>query len=189
MIDPGVWTQNTTNGMPVIDTTRHHSGASSMHVSTASSNDVDATIIHTVDDPDGYYVRAFVYVETAPAPEMLLGASAMNPSDYAQVWTSDTGGFNLQGGGALQDIDSTAFGRVPLTTWICIEFAVGTMASGGEREFAMSLDGKLQMMTTISASTATADVELGLYRNGGATVQTDAWFDDVEVDTQPIGCD
>jgi hypothetical protein len=185
------WTPDTKNGGTVTtDSTHAYRGAYALHTFLPGHTvDLHAAIKYKQPWGSPVYVRFFVYLTSPlhPAYMSLLFFTEPAPSGAAlALATNGPPGDNLtfdslaaDGGG------SGALSSIPLDTWVCLEVAIdGTSGS-------LWMNGSAKPLATVGFVAPTDTVTLGLGPHvGGSTIDAayDAWFDDVAVSHQAIGC-
>jgi hypothetical protein len=184
-------------GSITVDPSRSYRGSYSLHIhmdrlpayhypSTWASEQ------SVVPQPDTY-VRAFVYLPAATTAADVGLVFGRNPDYY--LWSLGAGN-----GGHLAISDGLGNGRqaesaslFPTDRWVCLEWLMSAEVAdmgGGTRVW---LDGievaDLTSSTGWPASPFPAWVMLGLLPQSNVDVTpVDVWFDEVAVDSQPIGC-
>jgi hypothetical protein len=185
-------------GSITVDPGRSYRGSYSLHVHMdrlPAYEYPSAWVVESAAVPQsGIYLRAFVWV-----PPTLLAADVgfllgRNPS--FELW-----GFGARSGGHLSYSDGIGNGRtddsatslMPVDRWVCVEWLMspemGDMLGGTK----VWIDGvektELTFPTGYPAAPFPSWVVLGLLPQANVDLMPlDIWFDEVAVDSQPIGC-
>jgi hypothetical protein len=186
-VDKNKWTTVETSGTSVVDTQHVHRGKYAFHSSTLAMPNVSAQLANdaiAATLPQGIYFRAFVYLPsgyTFPAGLFHVYSSSVDSS----LGTNPATGAFLMNGAALGGYSE--FGMLRYDQWMCIEWEVLAPDGAGMHQVTVKLDGNQLTKVTGLPSTSLTGLSLGLYANGDG-VAGEAWFDDVIVDSKPIGC-
>jgi hypothetical protein len=184
------------NGHVDVDPARSYRGARSLHVHfdrLLVGYYPSAWAEETSVVPQGhYFVRAFVYI-----PQTLFNAdtgfiSGRDPG--YDLWSLD-----IANNSKLGYSDGIPPGKQVFSTsdlfphdrWVCVEWEVigGGVDLGGSRVYVDGVEQADLTLPNVFPSTPFPDtILLGLLPEGANVAPADVWYDEVAVDSQPIGC-
>ncbi|HEX8796335.1 MAG TPA: hypothetical protein VF765_35535 [Polyangiaceae bacterium] len=193
----GAWPQiEQTNGTIGLDTTHVHRGAHAIRAHenaiTQPGGNPNVTIDHTQTWPSHFWVRFFVY---APSPFPPSDAALLNLIDGAnnnkpglQLYlSSDSANVSMTTYNTGDDQNWGSSTTSLLDQWVCFELE----ADVPNGVLNISMNGTdLTDLDQTGLTLPSPDVtKLGLgFYNPNTQGAYDVWFDDIIVDSQPIGC-
>jgi hypothetical protein len=176
----------TDNGTLKIDGTRVYRGARALHLQAGEgAADDGGTIGPFLEasqsdllniDPAATHARVFLYVAGPAIPGVSL-----------RLFT--VGGLQLyldEGDLVLGDLERAST-QMPLDRWLCVELHLVDGGAGGHRG-SLSIDGEAAATMGAGVGDPPDGVTLQLQHTDPARA-IDAWFDELVVDHQPIGCE
>jgi len=178
-----------------VDSQRAYRGQRSLHVqATVVSNGFSSAMIYEtaiVPSPD-LYVRAFVYISSAPSdPELLMKVE--NSAFLGQeVWLLPTEQLRIENQISQPVAVAESANPLPLNCWVCLEWEVYSDAAAGK--MGLWLDDTVQTPLLTGNTLRTGDPQdifLGVFFRPGAKAggTYDAWYDEIVIDSKPIHCD
>jgi hypothetical protein len=187
-IDPSKWLKTTDPSNSIVEIEPQTAGGGALHVVIPAGTVQTAGVVNRrvlVGQTQGYYVRARVKLS-------LIGFDflALQLQQGGLTWvvgTQSNGGYySVNSGDPV--IGFHMFGMPVPGEWFCIEWALLFSASGSMQKSEIRIDDKLVESDPITATLSVPDqVTFGITHNA-ALPQAEAWFDDIIIDTQPIGC-
>jgi hypothetical protein len=190
-VDSALWITEEFNGAVTIDSPTAHRGARSLHstiVSLPASGASNARAVHVADLPTHVFIRAFIRQHGTPA----AGAMYLNPNAGT---TGPNNAIELRNVGGTLAVDTynpantrtVATASFPADTWTCVELELQGLPTTGtalvsvrvyvEDVVVPELQQTVQLGPMIQLAVGVFDRSI-----------TDAWLDDLIVDTQRIGC-
>jgi hypothetical protein len=188
-----VWGTVLTKGTATVDTTRSYRGKSSLklHNDQLSSADSDVEVYESTTFPSThFYARAFVYV---PSTFSLSTANVMfaeeGNSPYSGIVLDLLNG-SFQTENTISNITKGSTTKMPTNSWVCLEWEVQTGSSGFTN---LSVNGAaangLTGTQNLAGGSGNPIAQFGLALIGTGTVPArDVWFDELIIDSAPIGC-
>jgi hypothetical protein len=186
---------------PLIDTSQHHCGASSLHLHTQAitNGSISSTLIEsdTFTNPslaDGFYVRAWVY---APPRFTIAGNNFMALFEAHQDRQPFLGIAAQLGANTAAIANwTTAFAyeatkaAMPLDKWTCVEWHVAFRPTGASQLWVADASASLDPTNT-NPTPPYNELIIGIYFSGADSAQpaVDLWIDELVIDSKRIGCD
>jgi hypothetical protein len=195
------WGQKNSNGSITLDATKAYRGTHSVKLhanAVAAGTSVDVRLTETKTFtvvPADFYVRAFYYLPSAPVNGVQLYSAVQNTSPYYGVQVLDSpGGFLAHGdsisGGAYHRSNTI---QPPTNRWFCLEWHihVGDAATGLQQVWLDDnevVDLKFVEPTSPPAGFGTLSIGYEFFSPSVANPASDAWVDEILIDTQRVGC-
>jgi hypothetical protein len=187
------------NGGAYVDPTRSYRGNYSLRVHMDRKPRYEYPSVwlteSSVVPQTGIYVRAFVWVPS----NLLLAADVgflfgRNP-DY-QLWSvtfGDDGYLGYSDGISPGRSEQSPINKLAADRWVCVEWLMGAAVSDMGGSARLWIDDvevtDLNFPTGMPATKFPSWVMLGLLPQSNVDISpVDIWFDEVAVDSQPIGC-
>jgi hypothetical protein len=137
------------------------------------------------------YLRAFVYLAGGSSIDMQLLETSPISANYLQdvsfVLSGGYPGIASHPSGTKVDMSAP----FPLDRWVCVEMMVkpSTSATSVDGEAQVSIDGTMRLDVVGLNDSPSEQFAVGIGFDGGdARPASDLWFDEVVLDTKPIGC-
>jgi hypothetical protein len=199
-IDPPFYKLERTGCVVEEDSTHVCRGQKALHVHlpAASSGMLEAIVFEQALVPAStFYARAFYYFAADPTdPSYLMQAYQQNsPYEAVTLVEYENGQLEQQSSCGATNVASAVKSTLhfPLNKWVCVEWKIvsGTSMNGSAT---VSVDGtpvsEIALANANTQSSPPLDtVGFGLTASPTSSVgAADAWVDEIEVDTSPIGC-
>jgi hypothetical protein len=195
--DLSAWVRPSTGaGTVQQDTTRAARGASAMHARVpelTTKGPADAILLRSFAWPAHFYVRFFGYVTSSVFSEgvNLITLVSDGGGGVALFLSSPSPGapsrFAMTAFAVPNEGSQFSASLVPADRWFCVEVEIDRLG----RRLTVSVDGApLPELTRTLDIAPVRNLGVGLsFPSGHVGPATDAWFDEVAVDDQPVGCD
>lgn len=198
-----VWNTSGSGGPGVRDTTRSHSGTTSLHLATNAINNVGGSYSVGIAETQtfantalatGFYARAWIYVPStstfANGMAFFGVQQAVSPwqgTDVQITTANKVSLVNYTGSGGYAET-TTALVR---DVWDCVEWHMVYGLTNGSVTLWISgtpAASLSNVSTQPSPPYGSLFVEAAFYQVSVAQPAVEIWVDDVIVDSQPIGC-
>jgi hypothetical protein len=190
-IDTTTWTVGQSLGAVTVDNVHVHRGSFALHshLDPIGPGPINASAQISEDRTfpalqDGFYARWFMYVP-APASWPNVTFAQQHRMTTGMLLTLQAEHFQFYEYATMPDHIITSATLVPTDRWLCVEWAT---VAGASHTW---LDG-VELKDTAFTATATAPIyrlTMGTHINTGNNVPAvDIWYDDILVDSAPIGC-
>ena len=172
-----------------VDSSFAFRGAKSYHFTSVASQEMNIGESMLVPAPD-IYVRAFVYVKSAPVNQdcilMSLYYATGSPTPPGLGLTLINGQLGSWNGVAASAPYTVATDPVPTDCWTCFEWHVRSDHAG---LIELWIDDKLEATSTVQ-DTLPAQGFLDTVHFAWVCDASgiDVWFDEIAIDSKPIGC-
>jgi hypothetical protein len=199
-LDAATWQTQSVNATVSIDTAQHHEGRRSLRVAS-SSIDFDAgvrvqgDIQHAMPLPSPVYIRAFVMFSSGKPQSSLAFIQAVQPAPPGggiELSVFPTGDYGTTDWAAMPNFNVSDGPPVTAGAWNCVEWEVETPDDGGSVGGMNAwLNGAPMQNLDLTALTLP---ELGAIDFGVSFYDVsnlpsyDAWFDDIVVAVDRVGC-
>jgi hypothetical protein len=194
------WATHMTDGALSYDDSMAYRGNSSMHIHgnpVTAGTTVDVRISESqtfTPAPTLVYVRAFFYVQAAPANAGTFYSVIQSASPYDGVSLLDAAGGTLAAGDSVNGGYTKSAAVVPLNQWFCLRWQVkvSTSASAGSvttwvnSTDITALDANEP--TEPAAGLAFLSVGFQTYDPSVANPAFDVWMDELIVNNAPVTC-
>jgi hypothetical protein len=193
------WSGNTmADGPRTIDTTMAYRGIGSLKVhinQVTSAHYVKSIIVDTISPSvNPTYVRAFVRFSSATTTQNFWLASYENANfDGITFELNGNRTVKLGSWGLSPQLDATSTVMLAADTWHCLEWRIQTRVTGsGTTSFvtARRSDADIANAGVIEVPSGAPlnFIKFGVEEQMNPTPAFDVWFDEIMIDTQPIGC-
>jgi hypothetical protein len=195
-----MWNQTTTNGTLTVDNTRAYRGTSSLHAhidpvapsSNVTNPHASLNGMAGLGTPvtGSVYLRTFIYLAT-PIDTTNYFLQILNAAD--DLGNGISAG-TRHGKVTANDYTSILYGEsaiaLPTDRWTCLELEMPSNTAGTTRVYVDDIEMTDIAQPKQTTQPAPTHAYVGLTWVGDVTNQTaaDAWIDEVQVDSQRIGC-
>ncbi len=202
-LNTAVWVTSGSGGPGVRDTTRSHSGTTSLHLATNAINNVGGSYGVGIEETEtfantalaaGFYAREWIYVPSTSTFANGMGLSgvqqAVSPWQGTDVQITSSGDVSLVNYTGSGGYTQTA-NALPRDAWVCLEWQMVYGATKGSTTLWISgtqAASLTNVPTQPSPPYGTLFVEAAFYQVSVAQPAVEIWVDDVIVDSQPVGC-
>jgi hypothetical protein len=165
-----------------IDTTQHHGGTKSVHISAPTGTGTGALTETKTFPATDFWGRAFMRFKTASGGHQMFIMVAGQGNQFRLFNTLGTDTFRTNDQKVDMFFDSGT--KIPMETWFCFEWHLTANSAS------IYLDGTEmpKAAPTGWTVTGTTSLQIGYQRFQAGTTAGEIWLDDIAINTTQIGC-
>lgn len=188
-IDASVWTASTNHGGIVeVTTTRAHGGTHSFHAHAPATGGADAHLTETKTFPRAtLFGRAWFYLEPS-VPVAHTAYFAANGPKATYTFASQDGTFMALAYFSSSETADHSATAVPVGHWACLEWSFDGSAGSADYWIDGVALGDMHEAQWAKDTFQSHDFGVSLFETDTGVTAYDAWFDDIAIGTERIGC-